>query len=64
MHYITDEWSDQVQRFSSDPGVVSPFPDEIEEELERLSIVEKKTQTEIVVLALKDYLKKRDRTNL
>ncbi len=47
-------------RFSWDPGVVGPFPDEIQEELERLSIKEEKTSTEIVVLVLKDYFNKSD----
>jgi hypothetical protein len=43
------------------PSVVGPFPDEIQEKLACLSMEEKKTMTEIVVLALKDYFKKRDR---
>jgi hypothetical protein len=38
--------------------------DEIQEKLEHLSIKEKKTMTEIVVLALKDYLKQRNRTDI
>jgi len=61
MHYITDQFNHRIQRFHWDPGIVGPFPDEIEEELERLSIEEKKTQREIVILALNDYLKNRDK---
>ena len=54
-------YNNRIQRFSWDPGVVGPFPEEIQEKLARLSMEEKKTMTEIVVLALKDYFKKRDR---
>lgn len=61
MHYITEDNNARVQRFSWDPGIVGPFPEEMLEKLERLSIEEKKTSPEIVVLALKDYLRKRDR---
>jgi hypothetical protein len=43
------------------PGIVGPFPDESLEKLERLSIEEKKTQREIVILALKDYFKNKDK---
>jgi DNA-binding beta-propeller fold protein YncE len=64
MHYISERGGDRVQRFHWDPGVVGPFPDEILEELERLSINEKKTMTEIVILALTDYLKKRDKKDI
>ena len=59
MHYICDNHNNRIQRFHWDPGIVGPFPDEILEQLERLSIEEKKTMTEIVILALKDYLNKR-----
>ena len=54
-------FNNRIQRFHWDPGVVGPFPDEIVEKLERLSIEEKKTQKEIVILALTDYLKNRDK---
>jgi hypothetical protein len=52
--YVADGNNYRIQKFNS-KGV---FLDEIEEELERLSIEEKKTQREIVILALNDYLKK------
>ena len=61
MHYIADSYNYRIQRFHWDPGVIGPFPEEIEEELERLSIDEKKTQREIVILALTEYLKKRNK---
>jgi DNA-binding beta-propeller fold protein YncE len=61
LHYIADNHNNRIQRFHWDPGVVGPFPDEILEKLERLSMEEKKTMTEIVILALTDYLKKRDK---
>ena len=58
MHYVTESGNDRVQIFHWDPGVVGQFPDEIQEKLARLSIEEKNTMTEIVILALKDYFKK------
>ena len=61
MHYISDNHNNRIQRFHWDPGIVGPFPDEILEKLERLSIDEKKTLKEIVILALTEYLKKRDK---
>ena len=64
MHYIADMYNNRIQRFHWDPGVVGPFPDEIQEKLARLSMEQNKTMTEIVVLALKDYFKKRDRKDI
>jgi hypothetical protein len=61
MHYIADTGNHRIQRFHWDPGIVGPFPDEILEKLERLSIEEKKTLNEIVILALTEYLKKRNK---
>jgi sugar lactone lactonase YvrE len=61
MHYISDTGNNRIQMFHWDPGLVGPFPDEILGELKHLSIDEKKALTEIVVLALTDYLKKRDK---
>ena len=57
MHYISDISNHRIQKFHWDPGVVGQFPDEIQEKLERFSISEKKTQKEIVIEALKHYLK-------
>jgi hypothetical protein len=57
-HYIVDSSNNRIQRFHWDPGIVGPFPDEILAKLECLSIEEKKTQREIVILALKNYLNK------
>lgn len=57
MHYISDISNHRIQKFSWDPGIVGPFPDEIQEKLERFSISENKTQKDIVIEALKHYLK-------
>lgn len=55
--YVADSGNYRIQKFSWDPGIVGPFPDEIQEKLERFYISENKTQKDIVIEALKHYLK-------